>query len=240
MRVASSERRALVVGAGSGVGLRVAGRLAAAGWHVSGWSRRGTPADVPRPGPEGSLSFQRVDVRDQGAIAAALDHDAPRPEVIVYAVAVARWGTVEAQAPAEWADMVTTNAVGAFTVLHEYHRRFGAAPRQLVGIASDAALFAAAGRSGYHASKSALSTFLDSYREEVRHTGSRVTVIYPGKINTGLSPRAPEVNARALQPDDIADCVLHILSLPEHVEIRSLEMSSVSLPYGVSARQPPP
>jgi serine 3-dehydrogenase (NADP+) len=225
-----SRRTVLVVGASRGTGWSVVRVLSASGFHVIGWSRTEVPAT-----PESDIIFQKVDIKQVGDVTAGF-HGlllAKRvPSIVVHVAAIARWGSVGEQSTEDWREVLETNVVGAFTVLDQYAKVFGRHPSQVIGVASDAARFAAAGRSAYHTSKAAIASFFESYRLEVRPFHTRVTVVYPGKVNTSLSSRSAVANAAALSPDDVANLVHHLLMLDDHIEIRAVEMSSIHSPYG--------
>ncbi|MFG2867412.1 SDR family NAD(P)-dependent oxidoreductase [Streptomyces sp. NPDC048338] len=221
----------LVVGGSRGIGLASAVALRHAGHRVATWSRSAPAEDPSTSGIAGAA----VDVREPDAVAAEFTRNAGagrRPEVLVYSAASVGRGAVGSIGAQTWRDTLEVNAVGAHTVLDQYLRVFGRHPARVIGLTSEAALFPAAGRSAYAASKAALGTFLEAYREEARVFGTLVTVLYLGKVNTTLSHRSAADNSRALQPQDVAHVLAGLLELAPHVEVRSLEVTSVRSPYG--------
>ncbi len=230
-RMAPSPGKVLVVGASRGIGSAIAAAFSSAGHEVLAWAR--SSPDDRDGGPP--VRFDHVDVRSPAGVAAALAREAARgfvPDVLVYVAGIAKWGLVADQADEDWRAVIDINAVGAHTVLKAFWDAFGRHPRRVIAISSDAAGFPAAGRSAYHASKAALSMLFESYRQEVRDSGVLVTIVYLGKVNTTLSPRSPERNARALQPEQVARTVLELTGFDDTIEIRSIELSSVRSPFG--------
>ena len=220
----------LVVGASRGIGSAIAAGFSAAGHEVLAWARS-SPDD--RDGPP--VRFDHVDVRSPDEVAAALGREAASgfvPDVVVYVAGIAKWGLVAEQADDEWRGVLDVNAVGAHTVLRAFWSAFGRHPHRVIAICSDAAGFPAAGRSAYHASKAAMSMLFESYRREVRDSGVLVTIVYLGKVNTTLSSRTDEQNARALQPEQVARTVVDLARVDATIEVRSIELSSVRSPFG--------
>lgn len=84
----------------------------------------------------------------------------------------------------------------------------------------------------YAATKAALSAFAIGLRGDVMADGLRVTEIAPGRVETGLYGAVLSDAARAamyqggtaLQPDDVAQSVLSVLSLPQRANITRLDL----------------
>lgn len=226
----------LVVGASRGIGLATSVKLARSGYSVVGWSRSG---DLPteKGQPIDGLWSQSVDVRSLQEIEAGLEFLAENvgsPQTIVYSAGIAGRGRLGEIDAAEWRDAFETNAFGAFAVLDRYFRIFRRHPLRVIGLTSDAALAPSAARSAYGVSKAALSALLEAYRQETRPMGTTVTLLYLGQVNTTLSTRSAGENARALQPREVAEVVSSLVELPRHIEVRSLQLSSVASAYRAS------
>jgi NADP-dependent 3-hydroxy acid dehydrogenase YdfG len=79
----------------------------------------------------------------------------------------------------------------------------------------------------YSASKHAMTALTKVVGLEEMYGGIRTTVISPGEVNTAfLDHRSVKVSAehrlQILQPEDIADVVLFVATLPPHVCISEL------------------
>ena len=86
----------------------------------------------------------------------------------------------------------------------------------------------------YQATKQGLSGLAHGTFQEERENGIRTTVIFPGLCDTPLvlkrpTPTPPEVMAKALQPEDVADTCLFVASLPPRTRVPEL----VLLPAGL-------
>ncbi|HEX4934304.1 MAG TPA: SDR family NAD(P)-dependent oxidoreductase, partial [Gemmatimonadaceae bacterium] len=95
----------------------------------------------------------------------------------------------------------------------------------IVNISSIAGRSIAVGGSGYHATKHAVQALSECLMLEVRDYGVKVSVVMPGSVATELTPGGSKVEW-ALRPDDVAESVAHLLSMPAHaltfiVEVRA-------------------
>lgn len=88
----------------------------------------------------------------------------------------------------------------------------------------------------YTASKFAVQGFVHSLRRQVSAHGIRVGAVLPGPVSTGLLSAWPEAKRREaldacalLQPVDVAEAVLFMVTRPRDVTVRDL----VLLPNGV-------
>jgi NADP-dependent 3-hydroxy acid dehydrogenase YdfG len=79
----------------------------------------------------------------------------------------------------------------------------------------------------YVMSKFGLSGLTQSINAEERAAGIRACVIHPGDIDTPLldkRPQPPDARARStmLQPEDVAECVMFCINLPQHVIVEEM------------------
>ena len=86
----------------------------------------------------------------------------------------------------------------------------------------------------YQASKHGVSGLAHGTFKEEQGNGIRTTVIFPGLCDTPLvlqrpTPTPPEVMAKALQPEDVADACLFVATMPSRARIPEL----VLLPSGL-------
>jgi 3-oxoacyl-[acyl-carrier protein] reductase len=215
----------LVTGAGRGIGRAIALRLAGAGCQVAALSRTAAqledvaaqaaadsspgavlavPADVTR---DTELeSAVRLIIERLGRIAILVNNAgfAP-PRSPVVRTALADWDRTLAtclRAPMVLSRLVLPDMLA--------HGR-GA----IINIASIAGKRGRAGEAAYAATKFGLLGFTQSLFEEVRGHGIKVAAICPGLVDTDFIPPNKRVDrARFLQPADIADAVLHMLTTP--------------------------
>lgn len=190
------QRRAIVVGASSGIGEALARELVSQGYRVAAVARRQERlAELCR-----TLNVQRPDVPCALAYPHNVTHFDEIPElfqtitndlggldVILYVA-----GALHPVAPQEYdfdkdADMVQVNLLGAMAWLGQAAVRFErAGGGHIVGISSVAGDRGRRANPAYHASKAGLTTYLESLRNRLTHKGVRVTTIKPGFVDTEM------------------------------------------------------
>jgi NADP-dependent 3-hydroxy acid dehydrogenase YdfG len=85
----------------------------------------------------------------------------------------------------------------------------------VINIGSISGKAGSANTAAYSASKFGVIGFTQSLFEEVREYGIKVSVILPGFVDTPLIPPNKRLDrSKMIQPDDIAETVLFVLSLP--------------------------
>ena len=184
----------MITGASSGIGRGLALEIAARGGHLGLLARR---EDLLNEiiGDARQRNVKAVaataDVRDAKAVSEAADRFREELGPIDILIANAGIGTSDHATrltPEHAANVIGINVLGAVNsvaaVLPEMvERRQG----RLVAISSLAAYRGLAKSAAYCASKSALSTYFESLRIDLRNTGVGVTIIHPGFIKTALT-----------------------------------------------------
>lgn len=215
---------ALVTGATRGIGRATVLRLART-HHVIGLGRTGSElqslgAEIAAVG--GSFTGLEVDLRDPAGTALALDGVAC--DVLVNNAGVMSKKPFLELTPDEWHAMVDVN----YNALYHVTRAVlpGMIARgngHVINIASIAGRSAYVGGSCYAGTKHAVLGFSESLMLEVRDHGVRVSCVMPGSVATELSPGGSKVEW-ALRPEDVAECVVHVLSMPAHALIYNVEV----------------
>ena len=125
--------------------------------------------------------------------------------------------------------MINTNLNGAYYCVQAFlpqmrARRSGT----IVNIVSDAGKQASpkAGPA-YVMSKFGLTGLTQSINAEERANGIRACAVFPGDIDTPLldkrpSPPTPEARTRMLRAEDVAECVLLAISLPDRAVLEEI------------------
>ena len=229
-------KAAIVTGAGSGVGRAVAIRLVAEGWHVGIVGRREDAlretASIAR-GRKGQMRPLPCDVSDADA-ASRVVRDLESQFGSVHALVNAAGTNIprrsfEVLSVEEFHALVEVNLNGTFHFVHAVlpmmrRQREGT----IVNVVSDAGLIAnAKAGPAYVASKFGVTGLTQSINAEERHNGVRACAIFPGDIDTPLlekRPQPPPADARAkmLRPEDVAECVMLAINLPQRAVVEQL------------------
>jgi NAD(P)-dependent dehydrogenase (short-subunit alcohol dehydrogenase family) len=194
--MASLEGRvALVTGAASGIGLACVARFVRDGARVVGLDRSAPQHSVDVPAGAPDVSFVVADVRDEDAVADAVDAtiaEHGRLDAVVTAAGVAGGGPAHLLERDEWQRVLDVNLTGTFLVCkHAIARMLGQSPVRgergaLVTIASVEGLEGTAGGSSYNASKGAVVIFTKNLAIDYGRAGIRSNVICPGFIETPM------------------------------------------------------
>ncbi len=198
-----------ITGASSGIGEALAREYARAGATLGLFARRGTElARVAAALAPATVATYAGDVRDDEALRRAADDFLGRfgaPDVVIASAGVSR-GTLTTHRedlPAFRA-VVETNVLGTIATFQPFVNAMREARRgALVGVASVAGFRGLPGAGAYCGSKSAVITYLESLRIELRGSGVAVVTICPGFIDTPLTQGNPYFMP-FLTPPDIA------------------------------------
>jgi len=238
----------LVTGATSGFGAAIARRFAREGHRliVSGRRVERLEALGRELGDAVRLALP-LDVRDQAAIARAiadLPSDLTAIDLLVNNAGLAR-GLEPAQRASldDWNEMVDTNVKGLMAMTRAVLPGMVARDRgHVVNIGSTAGSWPYLGANVYGATKAFVDQFSLNLRCDLLGTKVRVTVIDPGMVAGtefsnirfhGDDARAAQVYEKTdpLTPDDVAEAVHWVTTLPARVNINTLEMMPVRQAY---------
>jgi NAD(P)-dependent dehydrogenase (short-subunit alcohol dehydrogenase family) len=231
---------AVVTGAGSGVGRAIALRFAHEGWNVALVSRR---METLRetialgPGAGDRIAAFPCDVSDAAAVGAMGQNVLARfrdVDVLVNAAGInVPERSFEALSLDDWHAVLGTNLHGAYYCVRAFLP--GMRARQtgtIININSDVGKVARdlAGPA-YVSSKFGLNGLTQQINAEERRHGVRACSICPRDINTPLLDKRPQpppqdARARMIQPQDIADCVWLVVTLPSRAIVEEISMSS--------------
>lgn len=227
---------AVITGGGSGVGRAIALKLAAQHWQVVICGRRieALEETIRLAGDAGSqITRIPCDIGDPSAVASAarrVIEQFAHVDVLVNAAGTnAPRRSLEVLSMDDYHAMIATNLNGAYYCVQAFLPGMRARKRGLIiNIASEAARQASA-KAGpaYVMSKFGLVGLSQSINAEERANGIRACAILPGDIDTPLldkRPNPPDATARArmLRAEDVADCALFCIHLPEHVVVEEM------------------
>ena len=244
----TAARTVLVTGASAGFGVSIARRFAADGARVVIAARRGDRiAALAHELGDRALAIE-LDVRDRAAVehtVATLPSAFAEIDVLVNNAGLAK-GLEPAQRANvdDWDQMVDTNCKGLMYATRAVLPGMVARGRgHVINIGSVAGSYPYPGGNVYGASKAFVHQFSLNLRSDLHGTGVRVTCIEPGLASgtefstvrfNGDQQRASAVytGVDALGPDDVAEAVHWVASLPAHVNVNVLELMTVAQSFG--------
>lgn len=230
----------VVTGASGGLGAAIATRLHASGRPLLLLARR--REEMARLGLSGAL-LAAVDVRDEGAVAAALAEATGRfgpVETLVNNAGVLRLGDVADQPVDDWRATLDVNVTAVVGVTRQVlpamlERGSGT----IVVVSSLGARKVFAHEAAYCASKAAVHALCEGLRLEAAPRGVRVVEIAPGQVVTPLVDATCDARLReqylagrryALDPDEVAEVVRFACDLPQEVCVRELHVAHTNQP----------
>ncbi len=229
-------KKAVVTGAGSGVGRATALQLLKSGWQVALVGRR--EALLQETATLAGVSASQVfigaaDIGDAAAVeslGARILEEFGSVDVLVNAAGTnAPQRALEVLSLADYHLMLNTNLHGAYYCVQAFLPGMRAqGSGTIVNVISDAGKQASpkAGP-GYVMSKFGLAGLTQAINAEERSRGVRAIGIFPGDIDTPLLDKRPVVpdaqaRARMMKPEDVAECVVFCINLPAHVVVEEL------------------
>lgn len=231
---------AAVTGAASGIGLACAEAMHAAGATVVFVDRaidrleeicgRGGDRAIPLP----------IDLLDPASVATMMPGILERAGAldIFHANAGAYVGGPVAEGdPDAWDRMLGLNVNAAFRTIHSVlphmiERQTG----DIIVTSSVAGVVPVVWEPIYTASKHAVQAFVHTVRRQIAKDGVRIGAVLPGPVVTALLddwPKAKMEEALAagslMQPKEVADAVMFMLTRPRNVVVRDLTLLPVGL-----------
>jgi 3-oxoacyl-[acyl-carrier protein] reductase len=221
---------AIVTGAGRGIGLAIALRLANEGARVACVSRTETNAkriaeDINTIRADAAKAYA-VDVADHTAvqkIGAQILSDFSRADILVNNAGVTRDVLAMRMSLEDWESVVSTNLRGAFSFTHSIIRamikqRGG----RIINISSVIGIMGNAGQTNYAASKAGLIGFTKALARELASRNITVNAVAPGFITTDMTAGLSEEVKNSIHskiplgktgtPEDIANAVAFLAS----------------------------
>jgi NAD(P)-dependent dehydrogenase (short-subunit alcohol dehydrogenase family) len=189
-----AERRAIVTGAGSGIGRACAALLARHGTAVALADLRGDAVDrvADEITADGGRAIGIVcDVGDEESVAGAVTGAAAEfggLDTVVAAAGIVRPGPTTDLTLAEWDTIIRVNLTGVFlTLKHTLGRLAAAGGGTVVTIGSVASLVAAGSAASYDASKGGVLQLTRAVAAEYADRNIRANCVCPGLVKTPLA-----------------------------------------------------
>ena len=194
-------RKAVVVGASSGIGQALARRLAAEGFDLGLVARRqdaleALAAELQRREGVVALAFIHDvrDTQDAPELLQTICRQLDGLDLFVYSAGVMYPQDAAAYDTGQDLETLEVNLSGAVAWINPVAQRFErAGGGHIVGIVSVAGARGRRALPAYSASKAGLATYLEAMRNRVSRAGVTVTTIHPGQVDTPMLAGAAQV-----------------------------------------------
>jgi len=235
--LASTEKVAVITGAGSGVGRAIALKFAEEGWRVGLVGRRSSTLEetvgLATAAAQARFVSFPCDLSEPGAVDTMVAGILSRFDCVDVLVNAA--GTnIPRRSLGELSrkDYMAVMAANIDGVLHTV-QAFLPRMRQhgnglIINIGSEAGRLASAkAGAAYVISKFGLTGLTQAINAEERQNGIRACCIFPGDIDTAILekrpvPPSPEMRARMLLAEDVAACAWFVAGLPPRATVEEL------------------
>lgn len=223
---------ALIIGGGTGIGKATAVALARAGCQCAIAGRRIDKLEIACQACEepGEILCHVADVADRQSLhelVAWFNSMIGPVEILVNSAGInIKNRSMSAMRPDDWDQVLAVNATGAYNcmaaVLPQMRERQQGIIVNVSSMAGKRAI--ELGGIAYCASKFAMTALGTAVGQEEAKNGIRVTNVYPGEVDTPLleqraNPVSEEHRATILQPEDVAQMVVAICSLPPRAHV---------------------
>jgi NAD(P)-dependent dehydrogenase (short-subunit alcohol dehydrogenase family) len=232
-------RVALVTGASSGIGESCALAYAAAGAKVVLAARRlerleGLVRKIEAAG--GEALAVATDVTDEAAVANLFKAAVERfgtVDVLVNNAGIADSTPVDELTLENWERMIRTNLTSAFLCAREAFRIMKPQGHgRIINIGSISARVPRANSPAYTASKYGLDGLTHALAVDGREFNIAVSMFNPGIVATEIAPGAVKLPDDVVaQPEDIADAIVHMSALPDHLNFYEAMIVQNKIPF---------
>ncbi len=232
---------AIVTGASQGIGLAFCRALIEKGVAVYGLARNPEKLDTASTALGESFHGLPCDVGDVDKVTKTIQDivaEAGRIDILVNNAGIGFFASIESMSTQDWGRLMSTNVDGVFfctrvvvPVMKAQNKQDGFGGH-IINISSVAGLIGNPSLSGYNFTKFGLRGFSDALMKELRHDGIKVSGIYPGSVATEFIQGGAEAGEWKVQPDEIADTLIHILEMPDNNLISDVVIRPLRPPRG--------
>jgi len=242
MAISLKDKVVLVVGASSGIGRETAILFARAGARVIASARRADrlgELETEARNAGFSIRVQAADASKADEMKKLVDDTQTNVgtiDILIYAAGTNIPGrALNVLNPETWDMMLDANLNGAYYATYAVLPTMRAAGGGLLlYISSISGLMADASGASYQAAKRGLVGLAHAARYEERQNGIRTCVVCPGLVDTELVQKRPVKPTRetldaALQPEDVAEMIFAIASLPPRAVVPEIQILPTTL-----------
>jgi NADP-dependent 3-hydroxy acid dehydrogenase YdfG len=230
-------KTAVISGASRGIGRAIALTLAKQGYNVSLLARNKEDLQNLEGEIGKNVKIYPIDIANEQQVNQVVTDTIAhfgRIDVVINNAGAGIFKPTEEISVEEWDTIMDTNVKGTFlltkaTLPHLKAQRSGI----IIGVASDVSKRVFPSGSLYCATKYAQDAYLSAVRKEVRKHNIKVSLIYPGLVDTYFHHDVEGSNKQEqwLKSQDIANAVLYICQAPDYVVLDEIMIHPISQEY---------
>ncbi len=154
------------------------------------------------------------------------------PTILINNAGVGKFRQMADISEEEYDNMMNVNVKGSFLLTKYFLPAMQKAQQgHIITIASDVSKRTFFSGSIYCATKYAQDAMFSALRKEVRKDNIKVSMVYPGMVNTHFEGNNPIYRPDKLHADDIAQAVEYIISTPKNVVIDEITIHPLQQEY---------
>ncbi|UOR10858.1 3-ketoacyl-ACP reductase [Halobacillus amylolyticus] len=226
-------KKALITGAGRGIGRATAIALAQEGVHIGlvGLTEahlEKVSAELDSVGVKRSIVSADVsDIESVNQAVKKVKNDLGSIDILINNAGIGKYGGFMDLNPEEWEKVIQVNLMGTYYVTRAVlpgmvEQKSG----DIVNISSTSGLRGTANSSAYSASKFGILGLSESLMQEVRKHNIRVNAITPSRVVTNFTGQyqADEETEHLMQPEDLAEYIVSQLKLNPRTFVKSASL----------------
>lgn len=231
-------KNCLITGASKGIGRAVARQMAKEGYRLALLARSENELQELKSeimAEEGQILLLQTDLADavqtEASVAKALA-EMGSVDVLINNAGMACYGELETISTDLYDQVMAVNLRASFLVTKQIVQGMKARKSgHIVTVASDVSKRVFASGSVYCASKYAQDALFAALRKEVHGLGIKISMVYPGLVDTPFHNYDDPQASEWLRAEDVADAIAYIINTPKHVVIDELMLHPVCQDY---------
>lgn len=222
------DKIAIVTGATGGLGRAIVKALVTKEAEVYGLGRNRSILDQLKEELNESFHPVEMDITDERALdewVKATFNEDHSPNILINNAGVGSYHKIDETPTEKWLGMVNINLNSLFYITSRVSGLMKASkgPAHIINVGSILGKVGRGESSAYCATKFGEQGFSEALYLELRHYGIKVTSFNPGSIETNFFKTSGiESHGNMLQPQDLADTILHVLETPDNMLINEI------------------
>lgn len=223
-----NKKNAILTGASSGLGSAIAKALIEKGAKVYGLARNLEALKAIKAKLGSDFIPVQLDISENSGVEKWITEtfsETNSPDILINNAGLGSFGKIDEIPAEEWLGMVNTNLNGMYYITAQVTSLMKKKKEvtHIVNIGSILGTMGRAESAAYCTTKFGVQGFSESLFKELRFFDIKVTCLNPGSIDTKFFQNSGvEAHQNMLQPQDLANMLVHVLETPDNMLINEL------------------